>query len=563
MEKLKNLFLKLLFVFLFSNTGFSQQQIDTLLLKSYDDLFELFNTESNFEKKIYYLNVWTKKAKEEKNIPKLMSAYQTSAIVYLNRDEVLYYCDSILNYSLGNNKYDYNTGSSYLIKGGFFYGKRDFKKAIDNYIKAKKYSRNEYLNFSVNSSIGILKDRIGEFKEALVIHKKNYLFAKKRIKHNSNRMYLNSIYAIANTFNSLRLLDSANYYNKIGVHESLTLKDSSLFNLFVLNQGTTEYHLRRYELAVDSLKKASIYFKKNQDLPNLAEAYYYLGRVYSKIKDVDKTVGYFKKVDTVFRQDNDVLPIIKHSYEYLIDYYREQDNFKSQLIYVNQLIKLDSILYTNEIYLNKNIIKKYDIPRLLYKKESIIKSLNRKEKTSRYVFVGLVCFLIVMGVIAVCQFKKRKIYKKRFEQIIDDKNFRDVDKKELNSKGGLDISVNVSEEIVFQLLSSLDSFEKNNGFIDSKINLQLLAQKFQTNTNYLSKVINQYKEMSLTNYISELRVEYAIKQLKTNQVFRKYTIKAIAQEVGFNNSESFAKAFYKFKGIKPSYFIRELGKLNA
>ena len=37
---------------------------------------------------------------------------------------------------------------------------------------------------------------------------------------------------------------------------------------------------------------------------------------------------------------------------------------------------------------------------------------------------------------------------------------------------------------------------------------------------------------------------------------------AIAQEVGFNNSESFSKAFYKKTGIYPSYFIKQLEKEN-
>ncbi|NVK53168.1 MAG: AraC family transcriptional regulator, partial [Flavobacteriaceae bacterium] len=42
--------------------------------------------------------------------------------------------------------------------------------------------------------------------------------------------------------------------------------------------------------------------------------------------------------------------------------------------------------------------------------------------------------------------------------------------------------------------------------------------------------------------------------------FRKYSVKAIAHEVGFNTAESFSKAFFKFAGIKPSYFIKELNK---
>ena len=40
-------------------------------------------------------------------------------------------------------------------------------------------------------------------------------------------------------------------------------------------------------------------------------------------------------------------------------------------------------------------------------------------------------------------------------------------------------------------------------------------------------------------------------------------VQAIAKESGFNNTESFSKAFYKKTGIKPSYFIRELNKKES
>ena len=45
-------------------------------------------------------------------------------------------------------------------------------------------------------------------------------------------------------------------------------------------------------------------------------------------------------------------------------------------------------------------------------------------------------------------------------------------------------------------------------------------------------------------------------------MYKKYTIKAISSEVGFNNVQSFAKAFHNSKGINPSYFIKELNKVN-
>jgi len=73
-------------------------------------------------------------------------------------------------------------------------------------------------------------------------------------------------------------------------------------------------------------------------------------------------------------------------------------------------------------------------------------------------------------------------------------------------------------------------------------------------------VINHYKKESFSSYLNSLRIVYAVEKLKADTSFRNYTIAAIAKEVGFNNPESFSKAFYKKTGIYPSYFMNKLNK---
>jgi len=76
-------------------------------------------------------------------------------------------------------------------------------------------------------------------------------------------------------------------------------------------------------------------------------------------------------------------------------------------------------------------------------------------------------------------------------------------------------------------------------------------------------VINIYKEKTFRNYVNDLRIDYAVKKIKSEGVFRNYTIKAIADEVGFSNSESYAKAFYKRTGIHTSYFIKKVKNVQG
>lgn len=115
----------------------------------------------------------------------------------------------------------------------------------------------------------------------------------------------------------------------------------------------------------------------------------------------------------------------------------------------------------------------------------------------------------------------------------------------------------ISVEIINSILLALDEFENSNGFLSHDVTLNSLSKAFNTNSNYLSKIINFYKKQNFSSYISDLRIEYCIEQLKTNKIFRKYSIKAISFELGYNNAESFSKDFYKKTGIYPSYFIRK------
>ncbi|WP_176829842.1 helix-turn-helix domain-containing protein [Tenacibaculum sp. MAR_2009_124] len=125
-----------------------------------------------------------------------------------------------------------------------------------------------------------------------------------------------------------------------------------------------------------------------------------------------------------------------------------------------------------------------------------------------------------------------------------------------NSKSNKQLGI--PDEIIRNILLGLDQFEQNKGYTSQNMNLTILAKELNTNTSYLSKIVNYHKETSFTNYLNTLRITNIITLLESNSIIRKYTIKAIAQEAGFSNSDSFSKAFVKLKNITPSEFIKNL-----
>ena len=106
----------------------------------------------------------------------------------------------------------------------------------------------------------------------------------------------------------------------------------------------------------------------------------------------------------------------------------------------------------------------------------------------------------------------------------------------------------------------MDVFENKKLYLGKDCSLANVAKKLQTNSSYLSKIVNNYKENSFNSYINNLRIDYVLSKLQDDQRFRKYTISAIADEAGYNNAQSFGNAFFKQTSMKPSTFIKQLSK---
>ncbi|QHI36978.1 hypothetical protein IMCC3317_23490 [Kordia antarctica] len=66
----------------------------------------------------------------------------------------------------------------------------------------------------------------------------------------------------------------------------------------------------------------------------------------------------------------------------------------------------------------------------------------------------------------------------------------------------------IDKDTLNQILKSLDEFEKNNFFLTPKLTLNSFAKDLDTNSKYLSIVINDYKSQTFKNYVNNLRIEY-------------------------------------------------------
>ncbi|MGJ8661243.1 MAG: helix-turn-helix domain-containing protein, partial [Bacteroidota bacterium] len=119
----------------------------------------------------------------------------------------------------------------------------------------------------------------------------------------------------------------------------------------------------------------------------------------------------------------------------------------------------------------------------------------------------------------------------------------------------------VGPEITAQILDGLKELESVNYFLNPDCNSYNVAKKIKTNTSYLSKVVNQEFEKNFNTYINDLRINYAIVQLKEDKRFRSFSIQSIAEELGYKSADSFTKYFKIHTGLNPSFYIKQLNSL--
>lgn len=91
---------------------------------------------------------------------------------------------------------------------------------------------------------------------------------------------------------------------------------------------------------------------------------------------------------------------------------------------------------------------------------------------------------------------------------------------------------------------------------DPDFSLQQLAQLVESNTKYVSWVINNTYNKNFKTFLNDYRIEEASKILVDRESYGHLTLKAICLMVGFKSTTSFNAAFKRVIGMTPSAYQR-------
>ena len=563
---------KKLFLFLLPIILSAQVKKTDLTRLPYDELKGLFiKNNKNKQKQLEYVNAFLAKAKNDNSPIYIARGFYLLSLLHKG-DEAIHYLDSAISFSMNMNDLKF-PAYAYSRKAYELKEQSRYREAIDNFILAENSARinNTDFYFDAKFSIALLRsEELGEVEEALVLYKEcfNYYKDKDVRAPKYSFAYHDVIFALADAYKSLNQVDLTSYYNKLGYQEAKITKDEQYLYLFILNEGANQVLKKNYPAALDSIYKALPKMIAFKDQGNTLASYYYLGKAYEGLGNRMAAVQNFSKVDSIYKVTKQITPEFMGGYSFLIQHYKTKGDKENQLKYINTYMTIDSILQKNYKVLTKKLKKEYDTPNLLLEKATLIESLQN-EKVVFYMTIGILTVLVVsIGGFGFYQYRLKKQYHSQFEKIMHqttgtvESEIQSPQVSETTVSNKKYETIGIAEEVVHQVLERLQLFENQKGFLDATITIQKVATTLNTNSKYLSKIINAYKDKSFVQYINDFRIEYATIQLKNDPKLRNYTIQALALEFGFNNAESFSTAFYKKNRIKPTYFIKELATVK-
>lgn len=494
-----------------------------------------------------YAESWLRKAKKEENNQQQAMAYK--AIMHLSERKFrMIYADSLLIQAKKTNN-DAVIGSTYLTIGAAYYNDKNPIKALDCYVLANNYiikTKDQYLINKIKYTIAQTKFYLGYYHESIAL----FLECMNYFEEENETAYLKTLHSISLCYNKLGRFDLCSFYNSLGIKKSTELEIEEMIPYFNNSEGINQYQLKKYNNAIrllgNSLKEITI----ESDYEFKANTLFYLGKSYWELKDIEKAISYFHKVNLIIDEKDFIRPELRENYELLIKYYDRKENFKEQLFFINKLLSFDNSLNKNFKYLTYKVHKEYDTKTLILAKQEIENQMISNKSFYNLTVIGLSASMISL---IIWHFSIKRRNKQKFEKLMQNSSSKeDFVKPQKNTT--------ISPEVTNIILQNLEKFEKSKKYLEKDMSLTKIATLLNTNTKYASIIIADHRGKKLTNYINDLKIDHIVEILKTQNKFRNYTNKALAEEAGFGSTQIFTKAFNNRNGISPTYFIEELKK---
>lgn len=310
-------------------------------------------------------------------------------------------------------------------------------------------------------------------------------------------------------------------------------------------------------------------------------AYSYIAETFAMMERYDSSIVYMKRCEEIAVEY--AYPVmITEAYRTLGNYFEKAGNKASSLDYKLKYQEIsDSIFNTEEYGRIKDMQSFYELDKI--EKQVHRLTVEKKQKNKLLAIAGSTLTIIVLLLFGVFHQNRRlvtknqSLFRKNMEIIKSEeaeKGIRKeyeaklheyesrlheipmVDKQKSEDGGRVPHKTSgLSDEYRTQLVRLIhDVMDNTKEVFTPDFSLEKLASLVNSNTNYVSKVINEQFEKNFNTFLNEYRIREACKRILDLENYGNLTFEAIAVQLGFNSRTSFNRSFKSITGLTPSEY---------
>ena len=558
----------IIFAMLLASVSTLHSQNDSLQGISHEELIERYNEtlQKDLKKAKKYAQSALQVAQKNDQQEKIgWSHYYIAVVNYyeVNYEQALAHVRLSLSIS-EKTKDHYLSFKNYNLKGNIYSETKREKEALDNYFTAHKFAKltqDPINSIIVSVNIALIKKEYHDHQEAIDLliqnlHELEALTGEIPQRDFYKRLILSNL---SDSYLRIKKTDEAKFYNDKSLEISSKEETPRSYYWALMNDAIINYQYKKYDDVIRISTEAETYFLENKQKDQLITPYYYIGKSYHQLKNHKKAVDFLEKAIQIANEENVTFLDRKEVHRFLSLSYSELGDSKNATYNLQKYSEIDAKNDSINISVNNKIHQEHDIVPL--KEEiALLDDTNKKQqRRNTYLYISVIVLIATLLLFIIWYKRKQQQNKQRFQELLV--TIEKLERSEENTVSEAtsnETSNPVTDENAVQILEDLKDFEAKKLYLRQDCTLSYVAKKLKTNTTYLSSVINTYKEKSFKSYLTELRINEALIQLKNDSKLRSYTIKAIAAEFGFKRSETFSRAFKSQTNMYPSYYIKSL-----
>lgn len=479
--------------------------------------------------------------------------------------------------------------------GKLWYEKGAYDKSFNFFMQGIKYGEStrgtEELLCKLYNNVGNVYCMFEDMNLGIGYYEKGLELARREGYVNEERITLKNLSVLC--INAELREKAINYSHQL--YDKFGKEDSTIAFYSYFNRGLMQLEDSLAADAAVSLKAASDYAVNRRLSPEYeASALGKLVSVYmDRLGDLDSALIYLRRYyDVVFQ--NNVAYMKTDALSMFAQYYEVAGNRAMSLQYKQRYWALtDSIFQRNQYTSLKNERFFYELDQNYGKIKKLTDEAAAKDRKLQVVrrrmaaiAVALVVFISLFVLIMMQKRKLKAAYKDLFER--NSENLRveqqcrermaqlekqlesareklrqgeeekkeeevqeqpDADDQHTTYQNG--VSEEQRQRIVDGIYAVMDNAET---FCDCDFDIDRLAELVNSNSRYVSQVINENFGKNFRTFINEYRIREAQRRLLNTGEYGNYTIKAIAESVGYKSYTSFNSLFKKATGITPAMY---------